>query len=173
MMKLKNLLLAGAVSAAMSFTAVSQAETFAECVATDLAVFDGSIVDAAVATPALSTLVTAVTAAGLGDALATTENITVYAPTNEAFDALGGLLDVVLADSALLTAVLTYHVTPSKQDPRKFLNATKRATLQGQSVFFHRQGGEARVNDSAITCQGVKTDNGIVWIVDSVLMPQL
>lgn len=172
-MKLKNLVLAGAASAAMSFTAVSQAESFAGCVSTDLAVFDGSIVDAAVATPALSTLVTAVTAAGLGDALATTENITVYAPTNDAFDALGGLLDVVLADTELLTAVLTYHVTPSKQDPRKYLNATKRSTLQGQSVFFHRQGGEARVNDSAVTCQGVKADNGIVWIVDSVLMPQL
>jgi uncharacterized surface protein with fasciclin (FAS1) repeats len=146
---------------------------FAECVSTDLAIFDGSVVDVAVATPALSILVTAVTAAGLGDALATTENITVYAPTNDAFDALGGVLDVVLADTELLTAVLTYHVTPSKQDPRKFLNATKRATLQGQPVFFHRQGGEARVNNSAITCQGVKTDNGIVWIVDSVLMPQV
>lgn len=172
-MKLKNLILAGAASAAMSISAVSQAETFAECVSTDFVVFDGSIVDAAVATPALSTLVTAVTAAGLGDALATTENITVYAPTNDAFDALGGLLDVVLADTQLLTAVLTYHVTPSKQDPRRFQNVTKRSTLQGQSVFFHRKDGEARVNDSAVSCQGVKTDNGIVWVVDSVLMPQL
>jgi uncharacterized surface protein with fasciclin (FAS1) repeats len=161
---------------ALGLSAGAQAASFAECASTKLVNFDGTIVDAAVATPALSTLVDAVTAAGLGDALATTDNITVYAPTNDAFAALPApLLDAALADVELLTGILTYHVSVGPQDPRKFPGsvATSRATLQGQHVYFSRSGGEARVNNAAVACEGVRTSNGTVWVIDSVLLPNL
>lgn len=165
-------------TAALSLSMMSgaQAESFGECASTNKAVFDGSIVDAAIATPELSTLVDLVVAAGLDDALATTENITVFAPTNDAFDALPSeLVDVVVGNTDLLTAVLTYHVTTGQQDPRKMSAtiATRRETLNGQSVYFGRADGEARVNMAGVACQGVKTDNGTVWVIDSVLLPAL
>lgn len=175
---MKNKLSAVIASAALAagLSTGAQASAFGDCASTDLAQFDGTIVDAAVATPALSTLVDAVTAAGLGDTLATTDNLTVYAPTNDAFAALPApLLDAALADTALLTEILTYHVSTGSQDPRKFPGsvATRRDTLQGQSVYFSRHNGEARVNNAAVTCEGVRTSNGIVWVIDSVLLPSL
>ena len=143
------------------------------CNSTEKVQFDGTIVDAAVATPALGTLVDAVLAAGLEDTLATAENITVYAPTNDAFAALPeGILETVVDDVDILTAVLAYHVSPGLHDPRKFQSSVRRATLQGQKVFFSRYANEARVNQAAVSCQGVETDNGLVWIIDSVLLPQ-
>lgn len=167
--------LVSTVGLAMLMAATANAQNMGACLSTEMVEFDGSVVDAAVATPELSTLVDAVVAAGLADALATTENITVYAPTNDAFAAIpGDILNTFLADVDLLTAVLTYHVTPGMMDdPRRYATPVRRNTLQGQRVFFHRYGGEARVNQSAVSCQGVKTDNGVVWVIDSVLLPQL
>ncbi|PLW68188.1 fasciclin domain-containing protein [Pseudohalioglobus lutimaris] len=175
---MKNKLSIAIASAALAvgLSTGAQAASFSECTSTNLANFDGTIVDAAVATPALSTLVDAVTAAGLGDALATTDNITVYAPTNDAFAALPApLLDAALADTELLTGILTYHVSTGHQDPRKFAGsvAVARDTLQGQNVYFTRSGGEARVNNAVVTCEGVRASNGIVWVIDSVLLPNL
>ena len=172
--KVTSLLATAALS--LSMISGANAQSFGQCASTSLAQFDGSIVDAAIATPELSTLVDLVVAAGLDDALATTENITVFAPTNDAFAALPSeLVDVVVGNVDLLTAVLTYHVTTGAQDPRKMSSniATRRATLNGQSVYFGRAGGEARVNMAGVACQGVKTDNGTVWVIDSVLLPAL
>jgi uncharacterized surface protein with fasciclin (FAS1) repeats len=153
-------------------TATAQ-NKFAQCVSEPYVQFDGTVVDAAIATPELSTLVTAVTAAGLGELLATTEYITVYAPTNAAFDAIPGmLLNEILADVDTLTNILAYHVTPGRHDPRKFIAPTRRNTLSGQAVFYHNFGGEPRVNDAVVSCTGVRVSNGIVYLIDSVLMPQ-
>lgn len=165
---------------------VASAPTFAQltgpfysCLSTPLADFDGSIVDAAAATPELSTLVTAVTTAGLGETLATAEGITVYAPTDDAFANLpSSILDTLLADTTLLTAVLTYHVTAEpafRADPRRGSTAapTLVDTLQGQTLAVgFNTGGAPMVNQSMADCQGVRTNNGVVWIIDSVLMPQ-
>ena len=172
-MKLKNLVLACGTAMALSFGASSHAQSFADCVSTDLANFDGTVVDAALATPALSTLVDVVVAAGLVDALNDADNITVYAPTNDAFAAVpGGILDAITSDVELLTSVLVYHVSAGNQDPRKWVKAQKAKTsLEGASVFFHRQDGSPRVNQAAVACQGVKTDHGTVWVIDSVLLP--
>ncbi len=171
-MTLKNLVLAGSAAATLALGSLAQAQPMGECLSTDFIEFDGSIVDAAIATPELSTLVDAVVAAGLDGALAEAEDITVYAPTNAAFEALpGGLLEDALEDVDLLTAVLTYHVTPAIQDPRRFTQAISRNTLQGNKVFFHREGGMTRVNNAGVDCQGVRADNGNVWIIDSVLIP--
>jgi uncharacterized surface protein with fasciclin (FAS1) repeats len=130
-------------------------------------------VEAAIATPELSTLVTAVVAAGLGDALAEADGITVYAPTDDAFGNVpADILQAALGDTDLLTGILLYHVVPAMNDPRKYIPSVRVNTLAGQSVFIHRKDGEQRVNDAAVNCSGVRTDNGMVWLIDSVLMPQ-
>jgi len=180
-MKIRNLI--GSAISAVALTAGAAHASdfngpFYQCVETDTVVFDGSIVDAAVATPELSTLVTAVTAAGLVEALDTIEYATVYAPTDAAFGHLpSGILDALLADVDALTAVLTYHVTTDpewKADPRRGSNTapTMVSTLQGQKLFAGWRNNHPMVNQSMANCTAVSTDNGIVWIIDSVLMPQ-
>ncbi|QFU74451.1 fasciclin domain-containing protein [Halioglobus maricola] len=174
---MKNLTtLAASVAVALSLSSGANAQSFGDCASANKVTFDGSIVDAAIATPELSTLVDLVVAAGLADTLATTENITVFAPTNDAFAALPmELVDVVVGNTDLLTAVLTYHVTAGAPDPRRLSStlAQRKDTLQGQSVYFGRAGGSALVNNAAVNCTGVKTDNGTVWVIDSVLLPAL
>lgn len=171
---LKQLALGSAATFALLGGAQTQAsEAFAACASTLRAVFDGTVVDAAIATPELSTLVDAVVAAGLDDALAETENITVYAPTNDAFAALPpALLDAILADPDVLTEVLTYHVSEGRRDPRIHFTSVLRNTLQGQRVSYAFVDGHSRVNGAGVSCQGVRTSNGIVWLIDSVLLPQ-
>ncbi len=173
-MKVKAILASTALALGLSGGANAMT-SFPACVATDNVHFEGSVVDAALNTPELSTLVDAVSAAGLVDALATAENITVYAPTNDAFAALPApLLDAILADIDMLTAVLTYHVTPQIADPRKYFTVSRRPTLlEGQNVYYAWSNGAVRVNNAAVTCQGVSTDNGDVYIIDSVLLPAM
>jgi len=175
-MKTKFTALLASAAFSLSMATGANAQTFGECVAVTKAQFDGTIVDAAIATPELSTLVDLVVAAGLDDALATLDDITVFAPTNDAFAALPTeLVDVVVGDTDLLTAVLTYHVSPGGPDPRRLPGAVsqRKDTLQGQSVYFSRTDGMPRVNNAGVSCQGVETDNGTVWIIDSVLLPAL
>ncbi|TDG11637.1 fasciclin domain-containing protein [Seongchinamella unica] len=175
---MKNPLSTMLASATLSILLASgaNAQSFGDCVSTNRVTFDGSIVDAAIATPELSTLVDLVVAAGLDEALATIEDITVFAPTNDAFAALPPeLVDVVVGNTDLLTEILTYHVTAGHPDPRKVAGAVaqRKETLQGQSVYFSRSEGEPRVNNAGVSCTGVQTDNGSVWIIDSVLLPAL
>jgi len=174
-MKTRFYSLAAAAAVSLSLTTGANAMNLqAQCLSTEVVDFDGSIVDAALATPELSTLVDAVVAAGLDEALATTENITVYAPTNDAFAAIPeGILNTIVDDIDVLTAVLTYHVTPGRMDdPRKYYTPVRRPTLQGQIVYYSFKGGPM-VNNAGVACQGVQTDNGMVWVIDSVLLPNL
>ena len=172
-MKLKSLSAALVMAASATFGTQAQANGFAACLQSAPVTFDGTIVDAAVATPALSTLVDLVTAAGLAETLATTEDITVYAPTNDAFAAIPEpVLNAIGGDVDLLTSVLTYHVSPGLRDPRFHFTAVERPTLQGANVYFDFNNGRVRVNQSEVSCTGVRTDNGLVWIIDSVLLPQ-
>jgi uncharacterized surface protein with fasciclin (FAS1) repeats len=175
-MKLKNLILASTAAIACTIGATAQAAPsgFANCIAEPIAQFDGTVVDAALATPELSTLVDVVVAAGLADALNDAENITVYAPTNDAFAAIpGDILGAIAGDEALLTSVLLYHVTPGSHDPRAFVSPVRRNTLLEQKVYYSYFGGEPRVNNAGVSCSGVKVSNGMVWIIDSVLIPAL
>ena len=175
-MKLKNLMLASTAAIACTLGATAQAAPpgMAECLAVPITQFDGTVVDAALATPELSTLVEAVVAAGLVDALNDAEDITVYAPTNAAFAAIpGDILGAILGDQGLLTAVLTYHVTPGVNDPRSFAPPVRRNTLLGQQVYYAYAAAAPRVNNAAVNCSGVQTSNGIVWLIDSVLLPNI
>ena len=78
---------------------------------------------------------------------------------------------VLLSNIDALTGVLTYHVSPGKFDPRLFVPPVKRPTLQGNPVVFHRQDGHPQVNQANVSCQGVQTSNGRVWLIDKVLLP--
>jgi uncharacterized surface protein with fasciclin (FAS1) repeats len=165
-----------AVAASFVIGASSASATngpFYTCIKKDPVVVQGSIVDAAVATPSLSTLVSLVQSAGLVEALATTPNLTVFAPTNDAFAKIDeSVLGAIGGNAEVLTAVLTYHVVPGVQDPRRGSQPQRRATLNGQDVYMGFFGGKALVNNSVADCTPVKTDNGTVWIIDSVLLPQ-
>ncbi|WP_299537709.1 fasciclin domain-containing protein [uncultured Streptomyces sp.] len=122
--------------------------------------------------PELSTLVTAVKAAGLVDTLNNAENITVFAPTNEAFAKVPKAdLDALLADKAQLTKVLTYHVVGEKLTPKQ-LEKGSFDTLEKSEVTTAGSDMAYTVNDSSkVVCGNVPTANATVYIVDTVLMP--
>ena len=139
--------------------------------------FNGMALDpvatAASNNPALSTLVTAVGAAGLAETLNTTADITVFAPTNDAFTALDkATLDAAMADpKGLLTTVLTYHVVPGRITPDML--AGTHTTLQGGTIDVTGSGEDFTVNGTAkIVCGNVQTKNATVYIIDSVLLPK-
>lgn len=171
---LLSALLAMFTSTAMVQTASAQPSSMGECLSVAIQDFDGNVVEAAIATPELSTLADAVVAAGLADTLAGLENITVHAPTNAAFDAIPvDILEAITGDVGLLTEVLTYHVTPGVDDARRYVEAHARPSLQGQQVYYDRYDQTPRVNNAGVSCQGVRATNGLIWILDSVLLPNL
>ena len=136
--------------------------------------FDGMAKDpvatAASNNPALSTLVTAVKKAGLVDTLNNAQNITVFAPTDDAFKKIPkATLDKVLADKAQLTKILTYHVAPGQASPEQVVGTHK--TVQGGTVSVTGQGGSLKVNNASVVCGGVQTANATVYMIDTVLMP--
>ncbi|MFF7052319.1 fasciclin domain-containing protein [Streptomyces griseorubiginosus] len=138
--------------------------------------FDGMAQDpvatAASNNPALSTLVAAVKKAGLVDTLNNAQNITVFAPTNDAFTKIPkATLDKVLNDKAQLTKILTYHVVGQKLTPEDLENGSF-DTLEKSKLTTSGSGESYTVNDSAkVVCGNVKTANANVYIIDSVLMP--
>ncbi|MFJ6841133.1 fasciclin domain-containing protein [Streptomyces griseoluteus] len=139
--------------------------------------FDGMAKDpvatAASNNPALSTLVAAVKKAGLVDTLNNAQNITVFAPTNDAFNKIPkATLDKVLADKAQLTKILTYHVVGQKLAPKDLENGSF-DTLEKSKLTTSGSGESYTVNDSSkVVCGNVKTANANVYIVDTVLMPK-
>ncbi|MER5460488.1 fasciclin domain-containing protein [Streptomyces sp. NPDC002668] len=137
--------------------------------------FDGMAKDpvatAASNNPALSTLVTAVKKAGLVDTLNNAENITVFAPTNDAFAKIPKAdLDKVL--EATLTKILTYHVVGQKLTPEQLENGSY-DTLEKSGLTTAGSGDEYKVNGTSnVVCGNVPTANATVYIVDTVLMPK-
>jgi uncharacterized surface protein with fasciclin (FAS1) repeats len=131
----------------------------------------GTIVDFLAGSPQFSTLVTAVQAAGLAETLSGGE-FTVFAPTNAAFAALpAGTLDTVLADKALLTDILTYHAVAGSVDAATAKTLTTATMVNGKSVSIKSEGRKLYINDSRVVLYDVRTSNGIVHVIDSVLLP--
>lgn len=122
--------------------------------------------------PELSTLVSAVEKAGLVDTLNNAENITVFAPTNDAFEKIPKAdLDALLNDKEELTKVLTYHVVGEKLTTKQLEDGTYK-TLQGSDLTVKGSGSDFTVNDSSkIVCGNVPTANATVNLIDTVLMP--
>ena len=132
---------------------------------------DDPAATAASANPLLSTLVTAVSEAGLVDTLNGEGPFTIFAPTNDAFAKIPAeTLDMILADTDLLTTILTYHVIPGASDKAADLGAAGTLdSVQGEAVEFGADG--TMVNDANVICSDVPVANGTVHIIDSVLLP--
>ena len=137
----------------------------------------GTIVDVAVANGSFTTLVAAVKAAGLVETLSGDGPFTVFAPTDEAFaaalDALGLTADELLADTDLLKSVLTYHVIAGEVPSSTVvtLDGKTAATVNGAEVKISVDGDKVMVNDATVVTADVPADNGIIHVIDKVLLP--
>lgn len=133
----------------------------------------GSIVEVAQGNADFSTLVAAITAAGLGDALSGDGPFTVFAPTNAAFEALPeGLLEKLLLpeNKEILTKILTYHVVAAKVMAAD-VAAGDVATLEGSKISITTDGGVKINGSSTVTATDVEASNGVIHIIDAVLVP--
>ncbi|XWN34034.1 MAG: fasciclin domain-containing protein [Devosia sp.] len=160
-----------AIGAAVAFTAPAFAAS-------------ETIVDKASATPELSTLVTAVDAAGLVDTLNSDGPFTVFAPVNDAFEALPeGALDGLLADKEALTGVLTYHVVGASVDAETLVGMIQKdggnhdiSTVAGGTITASVDGDnvvltDAQGNTATVVIADVDASNGVVHVIDGVLLP--
>ncbi len=135
------------------------------------------IVDTAVAAGSFKTLVAAVTAAGLVDTLKSKGPFTVFAPNDEAFAKLPkGTVGGLLKDIPKLTAVLTYHVVAGKVMAADVVKLKSAKTVQGQEVkidaskwHLHKT---VKINDADVIKADIVTDNGVIHVIDKVLMPK-
>ncbi|MEG3991101.1 fasciclin domain-containing protein [Microcoleus sp. Pol7_A1] len=129
------------------------------------------IVDTAVSAGSFTTLVAAVKAAGLVDTLKGAGPFTVFAPTDEAFAKLPeGTVEALLKDIPKLTKILTYHVVSGKVLAADVVNLKSAKTVEGSEVKIDASNG-VKINDSTVTTADVAADNGVIHIIDSVLLP--
>jgi uncharacterized surface protein with fasciclin (FAS1) repeats len=136
---------------------------------------DKDIVDTAVAAGSFTTLVAAVQAAGLVDTLKGEGPFTVFAPTDAAFAALpaGTVEDLLKPENKdKLIAVLTYHVIPGKVMSTDLSEGLKAATVQGAEVTITLDGG-AKVNGAVISAADVMATNGVIHVIDQVILPPM
>ena len=159
-----------AVAAMFTLSACGSEEEAAAPVEETVAL--GSVVDVAGATPGFETLVAAITAAELVDVLALGGPFTVFAPTNDAFDALpAGVLDQLLLPSnkAALIKILTYHVIPGEIASSAVADGEV-VTVEGQAVTLATMGG-VTVNGANVVTADVLADNGVIHAIDAVILP--
>lgn len=134
------------------------------------------IVDNAVGSKDHTTLVAAVTAAGLGETLKGTGPFTVFAPTNAAFAKLpAGTVETLVKpeNKEKLTGILTYHVVPGRYTASDLKDGMTLKTVNGQMLTFNEKDGAWWINESAmITIPDVISSNGVTFVIDSVLMPE-
>lgn len=133
-----------------------------------------SIVDLAVATPSLSILVTALKSAGLVDVLGGPGPFTVFAPTNDAFEALpAGVVENLLKpdNKDQLVAILTYHVVSGEVQSKDIVNGAEVQTLEGSDVKTTITSSGVFINKSKVITADVGASNGVVHIIDAVLLP--
>jgi uncharacterized surface protein with fasciclin (FAS1) repeats len=131
------------------------------------------IVDTAVNAGSFETLVAAVQAAGLVDTLKGEGPFTVFAPTDEAFAALpeGTLEDLLKPENIdTLTAILTFHVVPGKVMSGDLTDDMMAATVQGGEVTIDLDNG-VMVQDANVVTADIETSNGVIHVIDSVLLP--
>lgn len=134
------------------------------------------IVDIAASDDQFSTLVAAVTAAGLVDTLKGDGPFTVFAPTNAAFEALpAGTVENLLKpeNKAQLVKILTYHVVPGKVMSSALAGKkTDAKTVQGEMVMVDATMGGVTVNGAKVVTADVAADNGVIHVIDTVLIPK-
>jgi transforming growth factor-beta-induced protein len=132
-----------------------------------------NIVDTAVAAGSFKWLTMLAGIAGLGDTLKN-GNLTVFAPTDEAFTKLpAGTLDALLKpeNRQMLVSILTYHVVPGSVKAAQVVNLTSAKTVQGSSVAIKVVDGKVYINDAQVVLTDIMASNGVIHVIDSVLLP--
>ena len=130
------------------------------------------IVETAVAAGQFTTLAKALGEAGLVETLKGTGPFTVFAPTDAAFAKLpAGALEGLLADKAKLRAVLLYHVVPGRVIAADVLKMSSVKTVGGPSAKIMLHGGAPMIGDASIVKTDVAASNGVIHVIDTVLMP--
>ena len=135
---------------------------------------DQDIVDTAVAAGQFKTLAAALDAAGLVETLKGAGPFTVFAPTDAAFAKLpAGTVETLLKpeNKAQLTAILTYHVVPGKVMAADVAKLTEAKTVNGAPVAIKVDGGSVMLNDAKVTATDIASSNGVIHVIDTVLMP--
>ncbi|WP_295851098.1 fasciclin domain-containing protein [Tardiphaga sp.] len=139
-----------------------------------------NIVENAVNSKDHTTLVAAVKAAGLVDTLSSKGPFTVFAPTNAAFGKLpAGTVDTLVKpeSKATLTKILTYHVVAGKLNAADLTDGKKLTTVEGEVLTVKASGGKVTLTDakggtSTVTIADVNQSNGVIHVIDTVLMPK-
>jgi uncharacterized surface protein with fasciclin (FAS1) repeats len=133
----------------------------------------GDIVQTAQDAGAFGTLLTALDVAGLTSALQGVGPFTVFAPTDAAFAEIDPeVLNDLLSDNELLTAVLTYHVVPGLFAAADVINLSGAPTLNGKEVSLSFDGSNVMVDDATVIDADVEASNGIIHVIDKVLLPE-
>ncbi|MBM68066.1 MAG: fasciclin [Haliea sp.] len=133
-----------------------------------------TIVEIAVGNPDFSTLVAALQAAGLVEALSGEGPFTVFAPTNAAFAALpAGTLDDLLKpeNKDQLTAILTYHVVSGKVMAADVVTLTEATSLQGDTIAVSASDAGVKVDAANVTATDISASNGVIHVIDAVILP--
>ena len=130
------------------------------------------IVDTAVADGRFKTLVAAVQAAGLVETLKGKGPFTVFAPTDEAFAKLpAGTVEGLLKEPAKLKDILLYHVVAGNVMAADAAKLTSANTVLGQPITIKAEGGKVMINDATVVIADVKTSNGVIHVIDRVILP--
>jgi uncharacterized surface protein with fasciclin (FAS1) repeats len=130
-----------------------------------------NIIETARESGSFQTLLTAVDAAGLGETLADEGPFTVFAPTDDAFAALPqGTVQGLLADPPALARVLTYHVVPGRITSAQITHDSEQKTVEGGVLTLAANGG-VTVNDATVIHADVEAENGVIHVIDRVLIP--
>lgn len=154
-----RLLAASVLSLAMCSFAISKAD-------------DKDIVSTAVAAGNFKTLTKALTEAGLVETLQGKGPFTVFAPTDEAFAKLPeGTVEALLKDKVKLTAILTYHVVPGKVMAADVVKLDQAKTAQGKNVAVKVSNGAVSINNARVIKADIVTSNGVIHVIDTVLLP--
>jgi uncharacterized surface protein with fasciclin (FAS1) repeats len=135
---------------------------------------DMNIVETAVEAGSFTTLVAAVEAAGLAETLSGEGPFTVFAPTDEAFAALPeGTVEALLEDIPALTAILTYHVVPGAVMSGDLSDDMMATTVNGADITVSIDMGTVMINDATVTTADIETSNGVIHVIDSVILPPM
>lgn len=154
-----------------TFLRACAAASFAALAACASVAPPATIADTAARTPELSTLSGLIQQSGLADTLRGAGPYTVFAPSNEAFKAVpAATMAKLAADKELLRSVLTYHVLPAKVSAAE-VKAGSAKTVQGANVALAKAGSFVTVEDAVVQSADVAASNGVVHIIDRVLMP--
>jgi len=132
-----------------------------------------NIIETAKSAGSFTTLVAALEAAGWVETLNGAGPFTVFAPNDDAFKKLPeGTVEALLEDKAKLVSILTYHVVDGKVMASDVMKMSSAPTVNGQEVMIKTEDGNVMVNDAKVVQADIECDNGVIHVIDSVLMPQ-